>query len=216
LPVVPKSGTIVLEMGTKTSSDKLASVLFGKTRRALLSILYGHPDESFYLMQLVRMVGAGKGAVQRELVQLTDAGIFFRNKIGNQIFYQADKNCPVYEELRLIVIKTVGYADVLKAALDKVKGKIKIAFIYGSVARAEETSVSDVDIMVIGDVGFGEAVKAIQKAQQKLKREVNPSVYPHEEFVSKIKSGHHFIKRVMDDVKIFLIGDEDELSRLAR
>jgi DNA-binding transcriptional ArsR family regulator len=95
-------------MGTNID-EKISSVLFGKTRRALLSIIYGHPDESFYLMQLVRMIDAGKGSVQRDLAQLTQAGIITREKIGQQIYYQANPKCPVYEELRLIVIKSIRY-----------------------------------------------------------------------------------------------------------
>jgi DNA-binding transcriptional ArsR family regulator len=208
-------GTIGLEMGTINSDDRISSVLFGKTRRAVLSILYRHADESFYLMQLVRAVGAGKGAVQRELKLLNEAGIITREKIGRQIFYQANRQCPIYEELRQMIVKTIGYADVLRTGLETIRSRIKIAFIYGSVAKADETRTSDVDIMVIGDASFSEVVSAIQLSQTELKREVNPTVYPVREFKNKIRTEHHFIKQVLSEPRIFLIGDEDELSGLA-
>jgi predicted nucleotidyltransferase len=208
-------GTIGLEMGTIKTGDRISSVLFGKTRRELLSILYRHADESFFMMQLVRAVGAGKGAVQRELKLLSDAGIITREKIGRQIFYQANHQCPIYEELRQMIAKTMGYADVLKSSLEKIRDKIKIAFIYGSVAKVGEIRGSDVDIMVVGDASFSEVVSAIQPSQAELKREVNPTVYPVREFVAKIRAKHHFIEQVLSEPRIFLIGDEYELSGMA-
>ena len=202
-------------MGTINTEERISSVLFGKTRRALLSILFRHADVSFYMMQLVRAAGAGKGAVQRDLELLSKAGIISREKIGRQIFYQANRQCPIYEELRQMIIKTMGYADVLKSGLETIQDKIKIAFIYGSVAKAGESKGSDVDIMVIGGASFSEVVSAIQSSQTELKREVNPTVYPVQEFIEKINTKHHFIEQVLSEPRIFLIGDEDELSGLA-
>lgn len=202
-------------MGTIKSDEKISSVLFGKTRRALLSILFRHSDESFYLMQLVRAVGAGKGAVQRELILLTEAGIISRERIGRQVFYKVNRKCPIHDELKMIIAKTMGYVDIIRADLEPLRDKIKFAFIYGSVARSDEKSSSDVDIMVVGDAGFSEVVTAIQKSQAELKREINPTVYPLEEFLSKLKQKHHFINQVLSKPRIFLIGDEYEFSRLA-
>lgn len=208
-------GTIGPIMGTKNKPESLAAVLFSKTRRALLSLLYCHVDESFYLMQLVRAAGVGKGTIQRELKLLTEVGIICREKIGKQVFYRANSQCPIFEELRNVIIKTMGYADVLKADLAPIMKDIKVACIYGSVAKANEYKDSDVDILIIGNVSYEDVVSAFKSSSLKLKREINPTIYPIEEFKSKLKVGNDFLQRILSDTKIFLIGDDDELSGLA-
>jgi len=215
LIIVPEMGTIGPVMGTKKKPESLAAVLFGKTRRALLSLLYCHADESFYLMQLVRAAGVGKGTIQRELKLLTEVGIIHREKIGRQVFYRANNQCSIYEELRNMIIKTMGYVDVLKADLAPIMEDIKVAFIYGSVARANEYKDSDVDILIIGNIDYEDVVSAFKSSSLKLKREINPTIYPIEEFKSKLKVGNDFLQRVLSDTKIYLIGDDDELSGLA-
>lgn len=201
-------------MGTTIEHSKLSKTLFGKTRRAVLSILYSHTDESFYLRQLVRIAGIGIGAMQRELKQLTDSGIIRRLRIGRQIFFQANTDCPVFKELRDLVIKTIGVGDVLRSALVPLAERIQFAFIYGSLARGEETRGSDLDVMVVGDVTFAEVVSAISPLQETLSREINPSVYPLHEFRAKVSEGQHFISTVLSAPKIFVIGDNNELERL--
>jgi len=208
-------GTIAPIMGTRNIQGKLSSVLFGKTRQAVLALFYGHPDESFYLRQVVRVAGMGQGTVQRELKQLTDAGIIEKTRRGRQVYYMANTKCPIFPELRVLIIKTVGLVDVLTNALKPLSKKIKVAFIYGSFAKGSPNSRSDVDMMVIGSCSFGEVVDVISYSQEKLGREINPSVYPADEFRQKVVGKHHFIKTVLNSPKIFLIGDEDELTRLA-
>ena len=140
--------------------NKLGATLFGKTRRAVLSLLYGHPDEGFYLRQISRMTSVGMGALQRELKQLTEAGFLTRSVIGQQAFFKANPDCPVYRELRDIVFKTFGVADLLREALAPLADKIKAAFIYGSMAGDEFSQGSDVDVMVIGDISFADVVSS--------------------------------------------------------
>ena len=152
--------------------------------------------------------------MQRELKQLTDAGIIRRSRIGRQIFFQADTNCPVFKELREIVIKTIGVGDVLRSALVPLAERIQLAFIYGSIARGEEVRGSDLDVLVVGDITFAEVVSAISPLQENLSREINPSVYPLNELKSKISEGHHFISTVLEAPKIFIIGDNNELEKL--
>lgn len=201
-------------MGTDKSSKQLSSVLFGKTRQKVLALFYGHPDESFYMRQVVRSAAVGQGTVQRELKQLAEAGIIQKTVQGRQIYYRANRSCPIFGELQRVVLKTAGLADVLRSALKPLAKKIRAAFVYGSLAASSVKAESDVDLMVIGSCDFGEVVDAVGKAQEQIGREVNPSVYPVDEFQKKLKASHHFLKTVMAGEKIFLIGDADELARL--
>ena len=203
-------------MGTKIEKVSLATVLFGKTRRAIFSLLYGHPDQAFYLREIVRRVDVGMGAVQQEVKQLSEVGIIQRTVRGHQVYYQADSSCPVFRELRGLVVKTTGMVDVLRIALRSLASRIKAAFIYGSVVRGEERNGSDVDVLVVGSVTFAEVSSAFSDAQKTLSREINPTVYPIKEFQAKLAKEHHFLKSVMEQEKIFLIGDEDALKRLVK
>lgn len=202
----------------KTSTGKnLSSLLFGKTktRRAILSLLYGHTDDSYYLRQIVRTTGFGLGPVQRELKQLTDVGVIRRSESGHQVYYQANPASPVFKELKSLITKTVGVADALRDALAPLADRVSLAFIYGSIARGEEKRQSDIDLLVVGSASFSEVVKALRSAQETLGREINPTVYPVEEFRSRIAEEHYFIRDVLSGEKIFVIGDEHELKRLA-
>lgn len=196
-------------------NDQLAETLLGKTRRAILSVLYGHVDDTYYLRQLAQLVGGGMGALQRELKTLSDSGIIKRIEKGKQVYYQADPQCPVFPELRSLIIKTAGMGDTLRVALSPLADRVKTAFIYGSVVRGDERRESDVDVFIIGDVTLAEAVKALSPAQQALNREINPTVYPVDEFREKMIAGHHFISSVLEEKKLFLIGDEHDLAKLA-
>jgi len=202
-------------MGTRLPDNPIGSALFSKNRRAVLALLFGHPDQAYYLRQIVRACGGGVGAVQRELGQLATAGIIRRTVRGNQVYFQADETCPIFEELKGLVVKTAGVADVLRFALAPLADRIAVAFLFGSLARAEQRRGSDVDLVVVGDVCFSEVVGATAKTQEQLAREVNPVVYAPEEFRSKALAGQHFLSRVLEGDKIFLFGDEDELARLA-
>ncbi|MHB1034422.1 MAG: nucleotidyltransferase domain-containing protein [Pirellulales bacterium] len=203
-------------MDTLNATDCLSATLFGKTRRAVLALLYGHADEAFYLREIVRVAGLGLGAVQREVKGLTQAGIIRRTARGHQVYYQADAECPIFAELRSVVTKTSGIGDVLRAALAPLADQIRLACIYGSVARGKEVRGSDVDMLVVGDVAFSDVAVALGRKQRELGREINPTVYPPAEFRAKMAAGHHFLTQVARGTKVFLIGDERELARLAK
>jgi len=158
--------------------------------------------------------GIGLGAAQREVKRLTDAGIIRRTVSGNQVFYQANADCPIYGELKGLMVKTSGVADVLRAALAPLAAQIRVAFVYGSVAKLAQRNGSDVDVMVVGEPTFGEVVSTVGNAQETLAREVNPTVYSPTEFRSKLKARHHFLTAVIGGEKLCLIGDEHELARL--
>ena len=189
--------------------------LFGHTRSALLALLYGHADQSFYVRQLVRAVGAGHGALQRELKYLTEMGLVLRRTQGNQVLYQANSQSPIFSEIKGLITKTVGIHDLIRSALVSLGPEIQIAFVYGSVARQEERANSDVDLMVLGDASFSELVSALGPAQKALGREINPTLFPVSEFRSKLAAGNHFLRSVMKEKRLFVLGTENELTKLA-
>ena len=192
----------------------ITSALFGKNRRAVLALLFGHAGEKFYTRQIARACGRGMGAIQRELAQLTAAGILRRSVSGHQVYYEANAESPVFEELKSLITKTFGVADVLRAALTPLADQISVAFVFGSVARAGQRRESDVDLAVIGRVGFAEVVDVLTDAQENLGREINPVVYTVDEFKKKAASKHHFVNSLLKQDKIFLIGDVRDLAGL--
>lgn len=190
----------------------MSDTLFGRTRGAVLSVLYGHAGEAFYLRQLARRTDIALGPVQREVRQLVDAGLVTRKIVGSQTLYTANERSAVFAEIKSLVTKTVGMHDVLYRALEPLRKKINLAFVYGSVARLGETERSDVDLMVVGKVDFGTVVEELADAQKVLNREVNPTVYSVREFTGKLRG--NFLKTVLADKKLFIIGDEDVLREL--
>ena len=189
--------------------------LFGHTRSALLAMLYGHVDQSFYVRQLVRAIGAGHGALQRELKYLTEMGLVLRRNQGNQVLYQANSQSPIFSEIKGLITKTVGIHDVIRSALASLGPEIQIAFVYGSVARQKERANSDVDLMILGDASFSEVVSALGPAQKALGREINPTVFPVSEFRSKLAARNHFLRSVMKEKRLFVLGTENDLTKLA-
>jgi len=197
------------------NENLLCSGLFGKTRQAVLALLYGQVDKPFYTKQILDAVKIGRGTVQRELKNLTDTGIIIREVQGRQVYYHANEKCPIFNELKSIVRKTFGVADVIRQSLASSARKIRIAFIFGSVARSADDRRSDIDLMVVGRISFGDVVSLLGSAEEKLAREINPVVYPIAEFKKKVKDDHYFVRTVLEDEKIFVIGDDHELRRLA-
>jgi predicted nucleotidyltransferase len=196
-------------MGTATI---LSDTLFGRTRGAVLSVLYGHVGESFYLRQLARLTGKSLGPVQREVRQLVDAGLVTRRIEATRTLYSANQESPVFAEIKSVITKTIGMHDVLNSALEELRRKINLAFVYGSVARSGETARSDVDLMVVGKVDFSTVLSKMANAQKALNREINPTVYSVKEFQSKLRG--NFLKNVLAEKKLFIIGDENVLRQL--
>jgi predicted nucleotidyltransferase len=193
----------------------LASLLFGTYRREVLALLLLHPETALHVREIARATGKIPGTLLRELNQLADAGVLLRRPVGNQVQFQADPACPIFEELRSILKKTSGLADVLRQALQPLEGKIRAAFVYGSVARGDERAGSDLDVMIVGDAKLSEVVHALAPAHDALRREINPNVYRVGEFGAKLAEGEPFLQRVMEDRKIYLVGGEDDLRQPA-
>jgi predicted nucleotidyltransferase len=163
----------------------------------------------------MQATGSGSGAVQRELKLMLEAGVLVRTHSGNLVYYQANEKCPIFNELKSIVRKTFGVADILRQTLAPITNDISIAFIFGSIARGNDDRKSDIDVMVVGSTSFGEVVGLLSSVEEQLAREINAVVYPVPEFKKKVKEDHHFVSTVLEGEKIFLIGDESELRRLA-
>jgi predicted nucleotidyltransferase len=150
------------------------------------------------------------------LKRLAGVGLLTQEKRGNQTLYRANRASPIFAELAGILRKTSGLADVVSEALNTLSEKINVAFIFGSVARGTETAGSDVDILIIGSVDFGNVVEALYPAQQQLAREINPKIFSVREWRGKVKARDPFVTDVLTKQKIFLIGGDDELGEPTR
>jgi predicted nucleotidyltransferase len=203
--------TIVLGMSTYNG---LADLLFGRTRGAIMALLFGHADQSFYTRQIAREVDASVGAVQRELENLSKVGLIVRNSVGSQVFYQANRAAPIFREMQGLVNKTVGIFSVLRSALHPLAKHVLVAFVYGSVAREEDRAQSDVDLLVVGKATLEEVLSRLSTVEKSIRRPINPTVYSVAEFKSKLASANHFLTAVLKGQKVFLLGDEDELRKL--
>jgi predicted nucleotidyltransferase len=199
----------------RAAANPLGDVLFGKGRGALLALLYGHPDQSFYYRQITRqLTGVSVGTLQRELDMLSHLGLIDRSTVGKQVFYRANRNHPVFPELRALVTKTVGAIQVLRVALAAIADRISVGFIYGSMARQEERAESDIDLLVVGNITLEDVLGCVSDVESSLGRAINPTVYSSAEFKIKLASGNHFLNSVVRGEKIFLIGDERELRKV--
>jgi uncharacterized protein len=192
----------------------LADLLFGRTRGAIFALLYGKADQSFYTRQIAREVDGSVGAVQRELENLSKVGLIVRSSVGSQVFYQANRDAPIFREMHALVNKTIGVFSVLRSALHPIAKRILVAFVYGSVAREEETAQSDVDLMLVGKATLDEVLSRLSTVEKSIGRPINPTVYSLLEFKSKLASGNHFLNVVLKGQKVFLLGDEDELRKV--
>lgn len=194
----------------------LSSLLFSDYRRRVLGLLLLHPDRSYHVRELARLTGTSAGTLHKELTKLTQGGMLRREEVGNQVRYSADLDCPIFEELASILRKTSGMVDVLVTALSRVEKDITLAFVFGSVARGEQQSNSDVDVMLVGNLGFADAVQALHPIQATLQREINPVVYTLEEFRRRAASDDSFIREVLSQPKLFVVGNDNELRKLTQ
>jgi predicted nucleotidyltransferase len=187
-----------------------AAFLLGQTRSSVLGALLLHPESSLHVRELARLTGASPGSLHRDLRAMADLGLLVRQEVGRQVHYRANVESPVFEELAGLLRKTAGLVDVLREALLPVADSIERAFVYGSMARGEEHAHSDVDVLIVGALDFADAVVALAPAQEKLRREINPTVFTHAEFTKKLRQRDSFVAQVWTGPKLWLIGDEKE------
>lgn len=191
----------------------LSSALFTKTQARVLGVLFGRPEQTFYLTEIVRRAQVGRGSVQRELDRLVKSGLVTARSIGNQRHFQANARCPIFNELHGIVMKTSGIADALRDALNSLGNGVSHAFVFGSIAANTAKPGSDIDLMVVGDVSFTAVVHAFMNVHDQLGREVNPVVMTMDEFRRKVLNRDRFAARVWKEPKIYVKGDHDELEQ---
>lgn len=205
-------------MGRRKTTKKrqraksLADALFSNTQQRVLGLLFGQPARSYYLTELIRLVGAGSGAVQRELARLEESGLVTVRRLGTQKHYQADPGSPLFGELCAIARKTVGLVEPLREALAPLASQIVAAFVYGSVAKRADRATSDIDLMVVSNsMTYAEVFEALEPFRAELGRSVNPTVYSSGELVKRVKDGNVFVTRVLKQPKLWVIGSEDDL-----
>jgi DNA-binding transcriptional ArsR family regulator len=188
--------------------------LFPRIRQAVLAATVMHPDHEWYLSDLAHHLKVRPSSLQRELAALVEAGILQRRRDGNRVYYQADPACPFLTDLQGLLTKTVGLVDILQHALLPFSPSFDCAFIYGSLARHEEVSTSDVDLMIIGDLRLATAAGALREAERQILRPINPTLFTREEFATRLAAGNHFLNTVMRAPKLFLKGNENELAEV--
>lgn len=188
----------------------MAAALFTNTQQRVLALLFGQPERTFIKQELIDRTGSGSGGVQRELARLVESGLVTVTRIGSQKHYQANRDAPIFEELRGIITKTVGLTDPLRAALLPLARQIDRALIYGSVARREDRAQSDIDLLVVAnDLTLEDLFARLGAVEKKLGRKINPTLYTPEEFARRRKSGAPFLRKVLAGELITLIGSED-------
>ena len=195
------------------TGTSLADALFSSIQQRVLAYLFGQPERSFFATELIRLAGGGSGAVQRELARLEDSGLVLVTRVGTQKHYQANPKSPIFSELCAIAQKTVGLAEPLRKALKPLAKRISSAFVYGSVAKKQDTAASDVDLMVIsGSLTYADLFAALEDASQRLGRKVNPTLYSPQELAKRVKQGNAFVTRVLAQPKIWLVGGESDIA----
>lgn len=221
---MPNVGNILPDMGNKQSPRiseaaalyaraNLSDALFTQTQQRVLGYLFGQPGRRSTVSELINATGAGSGAVQREVARLAGSGLLRVEKSGNQKLYSANPASPIHAELVAIVRKTFGLAEPLKEALAPLGSQLDLAFIYGSIARGEDTSASDVDLLLVSEtLGYADVMAALHPAIERLGRQVNPTIYTRDELARRIRDGNAFVTKLLAQPKLWLIGSEHDLS----
>jgi predicted nucleotidyltransferase len=211
LAFLRKSRIFLRKMRKSSPLDPLIS----KTMQRLLASTVLCPDRSWYMSGLAQHLAVPPSSLQSSLAALVKAGILIRRKEGNRVYFQADPNCPFLPELQGLIRKTVGLVEVLRDSLARLKKRINVAFVHGSVARSAEQSSSDVDLIVVGTLGLGDLAPALATAEARLDRQVNASVYTPEEFAKKLSARNHFLSSVLQREKVFVFGGKHDLETIA-
>jgi len=194
--------------------NQLAEMLSSRTRAELFRLLFSTVVQSIHLREIERITNLSTGSLRQEIAKLRRLGLITVRKDGNRICYEPNRNHPLYQDIRNIVLKTSGLTDVLKDALKN--SEIKIAFVFGSVARNEETADSDIDLMVIGNIGLRKVSSLLSGVTEKVGREINPHILSEAEFSRRLKKKEHLVSRIMESSKIFVVGNENDLKRMAK
>jgi len=191
-------------------SSLLVDILFKEYRRRVLSLLLLRPDQRYHVREIARLTGTVPGTLHKELSKLAKAGVLEKSSQGNQVSYQANRNCLIFEELSSILRKTSGIADSVREALEPLEDSIDVALIFGSIASGKATSDSDIDLLIVGNAGFAETVKALYPTQEVLGREINPKLYSTKEWQAARKENSAFIREILEKPVIRIMGEINE------
>jgi DNA-binding transcriptional ArsR family regulator len=192
----------------------IETLMGSRLRAKVLGWLFSHPDERYFVRQLTLLVNEDSTNVSRELARLEKAGILVSATEGKQKYYQANRHNPIFNELHGLILKTSGVADIIRKCLGPRIPDIQLSFVFGSVAGKTENRLSDIDLLIVGDITFGEIVDLLSPAEKVLSRELNPVVYSLAEFDRRLSENHYFINDILSGDKIFIVGDENELQSL--
>jgi predicted nucleotidyltransferase len=199
----------------KSKQDQQLSMvdaLFSKTQKNVLALLYGQPEQSFYTNEIIKKSGGGSGAVQRELSRLIRSGLATVTRIGSQNHYRANADAPIYEELCKIIRKTVGLVEPIRQALKPLSDHIDFAFVFGSVAKKKDSAFSDIDLLIVSEsLTYADVYPALEEVSHQFGRDIQPTIYSPSELKKRIKSDSVFIRRVLEQPKLWVIGQESEL-----
>lgn len=196
-------------------NSNILEVLFPDIRSKILATLLLQPEKQWFLSELALYLGSQPSSLQREVEALSRAGLLEQTKDGRRVYFKADTHSPVFSDLKGLFEKTAGLIPILRKELDAFGERIRLAFLYGSTARSEESSESDVDLMIVGDVGLSDLVPSLRRVEQKLGRPVNPTIYSSKEFKAKARNQDHFLTTVLGGAKQFVKGNDVELATVA-
>jgi len=195
--------------------NALAKILSSQIRAGIFGILFGMRERPVHMREIERLSGFAIGTIQQELRKLKELDLVTRRRDGNRVYYEANVLHPLYPEIRSMVLKTVGLVGILRSALEE-SPDIRAAFIYGSIAKGEEKAGSDLDLMIIGELGLRKLTAMLYGTSERIGREVNPHVISPAEFRKKRKEGDHFLSSVLREPRVFIIGGENELEAVGR
>jgi predicted nucleotidyltransferase len=192
----------------------LAEILSSRIKSEIFRMLFGVSGGELHMREIERRSGLAIGTIQQELKKLLRLELIKKRKDGNRLYYEANQEHPLYPDIRSLVLKTVGLVDFFREAL-KANPNIKLAFVFGSIARYEEKDKSDVDLMIIGDIGMRQLTGLLSGVSSQIGREINPHILSTKEFLKRKSAKDHFLIQVLESPKIFIIGNENELTELA-
>jgi predicted nucleotidyltransferase len=192
----------------------LAEILSSRTRAEIFRLLFGLNTKPFHLREIGRIAGLSTGSIRQETAKLRKFGLIISRKDGNRVYFEADKTHPLYGDICRITLKTAGLTDILRDAL--ATDSIHYAFVFGSVARGDATAGSDIDLLVIGEIGLRKVTSLLSGLTDKLGREINPHVFSEKEFARRLRRKEHLVSKVMSSPKIFVVGKEDDLKAMAK
>lgn len=203
----------VSEAAALYATANLSDALFSATQQRVLACLFGESGRSYTVSELIHTTGSGSGAVQRELARLAGSGLLTVDQVGNQKHYRANPDSPIHDELASIVAKTFGLAVPLRAALASMAGRMHAAFVYGSVAKRNDTAASDIDVMLVSDdLTYPEVMTVLHPLIERMGRDINPTILSRAELHKRLRDGGSFVTRVLHQPRLWLIGGEDELT----